>query len=229
MTDSDAITAQLRELIARALPELDDDDPGLGPEALREQSLRAVELCLTMRSSLREVTQAAVDGARRNGASWAAIGQILGSSRQAAQQMYGSAGVDAAPSAVDAAPVVRTLYPVTAFDEMGKLAKLGADGWHAIRVGLQSTSSCRTPARGSTCGCSRGPEIHSPADRGLDGGSRRDVPMGVLHATGSVWTEGFGSPMTCGKIRARSRGRTYRRKTCYGRRVSFLGETSTAS
>ncbi|MFJ5143874.1 hypothetical protein [Curtobacterium sp. NPDC088465] len=138
MTDSDAITAQLRELIARALPELDDDDPGLGPEALREQSLRAVELCLTMRSSLREVTQAAVDGARRNGASWAAIGQILGSSRQAAQQMYGSAGVDAAPSAVDAAPVVRTLYPVTAFDEMGKLAKLGADGWHAIRVGLQS-------------------------------------------------------------------------------------------
>lgn len=138
MTDSDAITAQLRELIARALPEVDDDDPGLGPEAFREQSLRAVELCLKMRSSLREVTQAAVDGARRNGASWAAIGEILGSSRQAAQQMYGSAGVDAAPSAVDAAPAVRTLYPVTAFDEMGKLAKLGAEGWHAIRVGLQS-------------------------------------------------------------------------------------------
>lgn len=138
MTDSDAITAQLREMIARNLPELDDDDPGLGPEAFREQSLRAVELCLTMRSSLREVTQAAVDGARRNGASWAAIGEILGSSRQAAQQMYGSPVTDAAPSAVDAAPAVRTLYPVTAFDEMGKLAKLGADGWHAIRVGLQS-------------------------------------------------------------------------------------------
>lgn len=115
-----------------------------------------------MRSSLRAVTQAAVDGARRNEASWAAIGEILGSSRQAAQQMDGSVVVDAALSAVDAAPTVRTFYPVAAFDEMGKLAKLGGDDWHAIRVGLQSHELVQDTRPSEHVRCSRGRKSTRP-------------------------------------------------------------------
>ncbi|MFK4481897.1 hypothetical protein [Curtobacterium sp. AB7] len=138
MDGDDGLTTQLREVLARNMPEADEHDSDVAPEASREQSLRAVELCLSMRASLRDVTQSAVDGARRNGASWAEIGKILGSSRQAAQQLYGSPPITAEASSVPLEPAVRTLFPVTAFDEMGKLAQLGADGWHAIRVGLQS-------------------------------------------------------------------------------------------
>ena len=138
MGEEGSLTTQLRELLARNVPEVGDHDPDLTPEEAREQSLRAVELCLSMRASLRTVTQSAVDGARKNGASWAEIGKILGSSRQAAQQLYGAPRTAPEASSVPLEPAVLTLFPVTAFDEMGKLAQLGADGWHAIRVGLQS-------------------------------------------------------------------------------------------
>jgi len=71
-----------------------------------------------------------IDGARATGHSWGAIGELLGVSKQAAQQRFGSAA---------GAPATRgdqrLLAPVTAFDEMGALAEAGRNGWHSVDYG----------------------------------------------------------------------------------------------
>jgi hypothetical protein len=71
----------------------------------------------------------AVASARNAGHSWEAIGAVLGVSRQAAQQRFGTSG-DAV-----AGPNERVLYPLTAFTEMAALAKAGREGWHLVRFG----------------------------------------------------------------------------------------------
>lgn len=70
-----------------------------------------------------------VSAARHGGHSWSSVGEQLGVTRQAAQQRYGSAGTPVA------GPSQRLLKPVTAFDEIGKLADAGARGWHSISYG----------------------------------------------------------------------------------------------
>ena len=70
-----------------------------------------------------------VSAARHAGHSWTALGERLGVTKQAAQQRYRSADTPVA------GPSQRLLKPLTAFDEMGKLADAGAHGWHSISYG----------------------------------------------------------------------------------------------
>ncbi|MBP6996759.1 MAG: hypothetical protein KBB39_11535 [Phycicoccus sp.] len=86
----------------------------------------------------RDLLQQSVAAARGSGHSWAAIGDELGLTRQAAQQRFG--GV----TAVDAGPDLRWLGPVTAFDEMGELALAGRRGWHTVGVGMLKHQVMRT-------------------------------------------------------------------------------------
>jgi hypothetical protein len=84
----------------------------------------------------------AVGSARSSGHSWAAIGDALGMSRQAAQKRFGSSAEGPIASAEE-----RTLGPVTAFDEMAELAAAGALGWHTVGAGLLSHRMVRTDTR----------------------------------------------------------------------------------
>jgi len=77
--------------------------------------------------------RSAVDGARSAGHSWEAIGQVLGVSRQAAQQRFASprpAGVESGSN-----PPRRVIAPVTAFTEMAALEHAGRRGWHVVSSG----------------------------------------------------------------------------------------------
>ncbi|MDQ6839508.1 MAG: hypothetical protein M3137_14580 [Actinomycetota bacterium] len=70
-----------------------------------------------------------VAAARHAGQSWATIGEQLGVTKQAAQQRFASADEAAA------GPRQHLLKPVTAFDEMDKLAIAGAYGWNSVSFG----------------------------------------------------------------------------------------------
>jgi hypothetical protein len=85
-----------------------------------------------------ELLQQAVSAARAGGHSWAAIGNALGLTRQAAQQRFGK--VDEASIDSD----VRWLGPVTAMDEMRELALAGRLGWHTAGAGLMRHRMVRT-------------------------------------------------------------------------------------
>ncbi len=79
----------------------------------------------------------AVDGARTAGHRWDVIGQVLGVSKQAAQQRFGQPGpsvVDAVPGPADR-PERRLLAPLTAFTEMAALEEAGRHGWHSVEYG----------------------------------------------------------------------------------------------
>lgn len=78
----------------------------------------------------------AVNGARRAGHSWDTLGQLLGVSRQAAQQRFGT--VPATPPGDGPDPDARArkvLSPLTAFDEMAVLESEGRRGWHVVEYG----------------------------------------------------------------------------------------------
>ncbi len=83
----------------------------------------------------------AVTASRAEGHSWAAIGAVLGLTRQAAQQRFGRAAEE-----VDG-PDERWLGPVTAFDEMAELEIAGRLGWHTVGAGLLRHRMVRTPTR----------------------------------------------------------------------------------
>lgn len=80
-----------------------------------------------------------VAAARSGGHSWQAIGEVLGLTRQAAQQRFGK---DEEPAS--AGPEERWLGPVTAFDEMEELAIAGRLGWHTVGAGLLRHRVVRT-------------------------------------------------------------------------------------
>lgn len=80
-----------------------------------------------------------VASARSGGHSWQAIGDVLGLTRQAAQQRFGK---DEAPEPAGAEE--RWLGPVTAFDEMDELALAGRLGWHTVGAGLLRHRMVRT-------------------------------------------------------------------------------------
>jgi len=71
----------------------------------------------------------AVASARNAGHSWEAIGGVLGISRQAAQQRFGTTGEP------ETGGNQKVLFPLTAFTEMAALEKAGREGWHLVSFG----------------------------------------------------------------------------------------------
>lgn len=116
--------SDLRDAIGRAiLAESAVDEPLAVVRRAAEADLVAGDLL-----------QEAVTSARAGGQSWASIGDVLGLSRQAAQQRFGKAGDGATDPPAGAEE--RWLGPVTAFDEMAELALAGDRGWHTIGAGM---------------------------------------------------------------------------------------------
>lgn len=117
-------------------------DPGQPADHL-EIVRRAVEA----NGVARDLLQQAVSAARSSGHSWAAIGDVLGLTRQAAQQRFGAAG-DADASAPGSASgeigEERWLGPITAFDEMPELELAGRRGWHTIGAAMFKHRMVRT-------------------------------------------------------------------------------------
>jgi hypothetical protein len=89
----------------------------------------------------------AVVGARQAGHSWEAIGALLGTSRQAAQQRFAARGEPGAPGDGAATPERRVLTGVTAFTEMAVLEAEGARGWHLVDFGPLYLVLERSPRR----------------------------------------------------------------------------------
>jgi hypothetical protein len=125
---TDAEAEAIREAVADAvlrtpagLAERIDSDPAAALTLVDSARVAAEETGRLLRES--------IAGARTAGHSWDAIGRVLGVSKQAAQQRFGSAPAPAATGAR------RVLSPVTAFDEMAELAEAGRHGWHSVDYG----------------------------------------------------------------------------------------------
>ncbi len=98
-----------------------DADPYL---RLLASSSYAVQQC-------EQLQLAAVQQARRAGHSWSAVGAVLGITRQAAQQRFGTA-----PSDAPDAPDLKRISGTSAFNEMAILASEGAAGYHLVDFGV---------------------------------------------------------------------------------------------
>ena len=127
--------AALREAIAAAVITV---PAGLSAELQNDPRayLRLVAATRTAAEETSRLLRESVDGARHAGHSWDTVGRVLGVSRQAAQQRFGSPAT--APGDVPAAPGAparRVLSPLTAFDEMAVLAEEGLHGWHSVDYG----------------------------------------------------------------------------------------------
>jgi len=139
MSDDDLLstgeTTALREAIAAAVLTA---PAGLGA-ALADDPQAYLRLVAATRTAAQETSRLlreAVDGARHAGHSWDTIGRLLGVSRQAAQQRFGTPANslgDVPPAAGE--PERRILTPLTAFDEMDVLAEAGRHGWHSVDYG----------------------------------------------------------------------------------------------
>ncbi|WP_240917900.1 hypothetical protein [Phycicoccus sp. HDW14] len=92
-------------------------------------------------AATRGLLQQAVAAARADGRSWAAVGEVLGLTRQAAQQRFG-VGDEALGLGEE-----RWLGPVTAFDEMHELEIAGRQGWRTIGAGMLKHRVVRTATR----------------------------------------------------------------------------------
>ena len=76
------------------------------------------------------ILRQSISAARAGGHSWAAIGEVLGLSRQAVQQRFGAA------LAEPVEPERRGLGAVTALDELPELALAGRQGWRTVGAGM---------------------------------------------------------------------------------------------
>ena len=95
--------------------------------------LELVALAASAKAETAVLLAGAVRSARGAGCTWSQIGDVLGVTRQAAQQQYGD---DAPLAAAPAGPVESmTLAPLTAFNEMAVLARAGEYGWHSVAYG----------------------------------------------------------------------------------------------
>jgi hypothetical protein len=103
--------------------------------------LRLVAATRTAAEETSRLLREAIDGARHAGHSWDTLGQLLGVSRQAAQQRFASPvntlghvqtlGVQTPGNE----PARKVLTPLTAFDEMAVLEQQGRLGWHVVDYG----------------------------------------------------------------------------------------------
>lgn len=124
------LSDQLGALILEAEPEIDPDRPA--------DHLAIVHRAAEAHGVTRDLLQRSVTAARGSGHSWAAIGEVLGLTRQAAQQRFGPITEDALD------PDVRWLGPVTAFDEMAELEIAGRLGWRTVDAGILKHKMIRT-------------------------------------------------------------------------------------
>ena len=82
-----------------------------------------------------------IDAARRSGASWAEIGEVLGISRQAAQQRFGTSGAVFPDAIPDHKLIERS---ATAFNEMGILELEGHRGRELVALGPMTLGLIQT-------------------------------------------------------------------------------------
>ena len=132
MTSSEDLADRLGHLILTANGV--DEEGEQEPLALVERANRANLVT-------RDLLQQSVSAARSAAHSWAAIGDVLGLTRQAAQQRFGA--VSDGPDGPD----TRWLGPVTAFDELPELELAGRKGWRTVGAGMLKHKMVRTPTQ----------------------------------------------------------------------------------
>ena len=110
-------------------------------EPNREQLLELVDVTAKAGAETRSLLGEAVTSARAAGASWDAIGRVLGMSRQAAHQRFGRAQDQ------DETPGRRLIGPVTAFTEMDALRNAGQHGWHSVGFGAYQHTLEHSPTQ----------------------------------------------------------------------------------
>jgi hypothetical protein len=121
--------AAIREAVAEAvLTASADQGPGDDPDS---HLLMVAASAVAAEESSRLLRQS-ITGARAAGNSWEALGRLLGISRQAAQQRFGTSSSSVVPGET---PTRRVLKPLHAFNEMDALAKEGLRGWHVVDYG----------------------------------------------------------------------------------------------
>jgi hypothetical protein len=132
MTAADRVTDAEAEAIRDAVADAVLRTPAGLRDSLDAEPAVALTLVDATRVAAEEASRLlreSIAGARTAGHSWDAIGRVLGVSKQAAQQRFGSAPAPAATG------TRRVLSPVTAFDEMAELAEAGRHGWHSVDYG----------------------------------------------------------------------------------------------
>lgn len=124
-------TAAVREAVAeglyRALPDLArrlEQEPA--------EFLRLLAAASAAYDTASDLLEQAVNGARRAGLSWEAIGSVFGVTKQAAQQRFGGDPSDPDEAAT---PERRVLKGVNAFNEQATLDAEGAKGFHLVGFG----------------------------------------------------------------------------------------------
>ena len=126
--ESTSVAPLLAERLTAAMLE---EDPHLASRLEHDPVayLDLIRLAARAEAEAANALKGAVLGARSAGNTWEAIGQVLGMSRQAAQQRFGEGG----PTRQGAE--TRLLRPVSAFNEMAALAEAGRAGWHSVGYG----------------------------------------------------------------------------------------------
>ena len=119
---------RLAEVLAEAIGQL---GVAAEPKSVPDY-LELIELASGIETQARSLLHEAVNSARSAGATWSAVGNTLGMSKQAAQKRFTA---QRAPMRSDLDPDERILGPVTAFDEMAELALAGKYGWHSVDFG----------------------------------------------------------------------------------------------
>ncbi len=119
----------ISDVLGRAVLDGSPDEAVLNPDR-PEDHLAIVARAAVAEQAGRELLRQSISAARGSGHSWAAIGGVLGLSRQATQQRFGG-GKELAEG-----PEYRWLGPVTALDEMRELELAGRRGWRTIGAGM---------------------------------------------------------------------------------------------
>lgn len=132
-SDPDESTGEQVDARVRGL--ILDSSPGLRErlETDPAATLELIAIAQDARNTTRDILADAVRAAREAGHSWSTIGEVLGMSRQAAQQRFGGASDDLPESHGD--PLRRQLYGLSAFNEMAQLKEAGRHGWHSVGFG----------------------------------------------------------------------------------------------
>lgn len=122
-TPDPQLSVELSRLAARRWSPAPGEAPGT-----TEQLLAAITSFQNLVSASTELQGQAVRAAHEAGVSWAKIGELLGTSRQAVQQRFDPHYVPAEA----AADRTRILGPVTRAEELDHLSEAGAHGWRLV-------------------------------------------------------------------------------------------------